>query len=394
MSHQIINRSPDLKKLRDEGYDIEIKSGYLFTNYVPYVCSEKEIKRGILVSGIKVAGDVASAPDTHVMYFIGGAPCDVSGAPLNKIINASSKQNLGNEIVIDHTFSMKPLPEGKYKDNYDKVIKYVAMISGYAQTIDPNVTAKTFPVLPAEEDDKSVFNYIDSASSRAQIGAVTQKLEINSIAIVGVGGTGAYILDLVSKTPVKEIHIFDDDNFLNHNAFRMPGAPSIELLRSQPKKVLYLRDIYSKMHKHIIPHERYIDESNIELLKPMKFVFLSLDKGEIKRTLVKKLEEWGIPFIDVGMGLQTVDNSLTGLLTVTTSEKDKREHVKDRVSFSDGNEENEYSQNIQIADLNALNAALAVVKWKKMCGFYKDLENEHFCAYSINGNTIINEDQA
>jgi hypothetical protein len=36
----------------------------------------------------------------------------------------------------------------------------------------------------------------------------------------GLGGTGSYILDLVSKTPVNEILLFDSDDFLQHNAFR------------------------------------------------------------------------------------------------------------------------------------------------------------------------------
>jgi hypothetical protein len=34
--------------------------------------------------------------------------------------------------------------------------------------------------------------------------------------------------------------------------------------------------------------------------------------------------------------------------------------------------ENEYRANIQIAELNALNAALAVIKYKQLRGFYRD----------------------
>lgn len=54
----------------------------------------------------------------------------------------------------------------------------------------------------------------------------------------------------------------------------------------------------------------------------------------------------------------------------------------------------EYAQNIQIADLNALNAALAVIKWKKLCGFYQDFEHEHHSTYTSDGNAMTNEDQA
>jgi hypothetical protein len=63
------------------------------------------------------------------------------------------------------------------------------------------------------------------------------------------------------------------------------------------------------------------------------------------------------------------------------------------VPFSDGDGQNEYALNIQIADLNALNAALAVIKWKKLFGFYVDLDAEHHCSYTIDGNALINDNR-
>ena len=47
--------------------------------------------------------------------------------------------------------------------------------------------------------------------------------------------------------------------------------------------------------------------TNIEELRGMDFVFLSVDKGSVKRVIVEKLEEFNIPFIDVGMGVQLND---------------------------------------------------------------------------------------
>ena len=72
---------------------------------------------------------------------------------------------------------------------------------------------------PDPED--SVFLYEDTASSHAlDIVAINAKLKPLRIVIVGLGGTGSYVLDFVAKTPVKEIHLFDGDTFLQHNAFR------------------------------------------------------------------------------------------------------------------------------------------------------------------------------
>ena len=47
----------------------------------------------------------------------------------------------------------------------------------------------------------------------------------------------------------------------------------------------------------------------------------------------------------------------------------------------------------QIADLNALNAALAVIKWKKLCGFYQDFDEELHSVFTLDGNMLTNEDK-
>jgi len=237
-------------------------------------------------------------------------------------------------------------------------------------------------VVPDGEDN-AVFNYVDTASSRAEIDMITQKLAIGRVAIIGLGGTGAYVLDLVAKTPVKEIHLFDKDVLLTHNAFRGPGAPSLEELRAKPRKVDHLAAIYSKMHRGIVVHPAHVDINNVELLRPMDFAFLCMDDGAAKKLLVQNLEEYGISFVDVGMGIYVGENALGGVLRVTTSTPKQRTHVAARIPLADGNGPNDYSSNIQIADLNALNAALAVIKWKKLFGFYMDFANEHHSTYGI-----------
>jgi len=392
MSRQLINRSPDLKQLQDEGFDVEVRSSYLLIKNVPYVNPNKEIKFGILVSELSLAGDVTTTPSTHVAMFSGDHPCYKDGSEIVQIKNSSSPKSLDRDLVIHHSFSSKP--SGGYKNYYEKMSTYVAIISSPAQSINPTITANTFPVIESDEEE-SVFNYIDTASSRAEVTVVTRKLELGKIGIVGLGGTGSYVLDLVAKTPVREIHLFDGDKFSQHNAFRSPGAPSVDELRKKPQKAVFFQEQYSRMRRHITAHDCYVDASNVDQLRGMDFMFLCLDSGVARKLIVEKLEEYGIPFIDVGMGVQKVDESLLGVLRITSSTVTQREHVraKSRIPFLDGDDNNDYSRNIQIADLNALNAALAVIKWKKLFGFYLDLENEHHSTYTIDGNMLTNEDQ-
>jgi len=207
MSQRPINRSADLKKLRDEGYDLEVRSGCLLVKDVPYVNSGKVVGRGILVIKLVLADDQTGRPDTHVAYFAGDHPCNEDGSEIAKIIHGSNAHSLAEGVPVNHSFSAKPKPADSYPDYYAQVTTYVSIISGPAQRIDPAVTAKTFPVIEPEKDSDEPFNYADTASSRAEIVGVTKKMALRKIAILGLGGTGSYVLDLVAKTPAKEIHL-------------------------------------------------------------------------------------------------------------------------------------------------------------------------------------------
>ncbi|MBL8824603.1 MAG: ThiF family adenylyltransferase [Planctomycetia bacterium] len=396
MSQKLVSLNPDLSRLRAEGLDISIgKSRHLFIRDIPYVTSARVVKRGIIASALDLAGEATIPPETHVVFFVGEPPCDEHGSPLPGV-SPNSNQPLGDGMIPNHQISRVPKTgptPGKYPDYYQKIMTLVAIVCSPAQAIDPTATAFTHPVVVPDEEDDSVFNYIDTAATKAGIVIANRKLEGKKIAIVGMGGTGAYVLDFVAKTPAAEIHLFDRDVFLNHNAFRCPGAASLDDLNKKPQKVNYLDAIYSRMHRKIMAHDCFIDDTTVEQLKGMDFVFVCIDKGTGKRLIVERLEEWGIPFVDVGMGIQLgEDNTLGGIVTATTSTPAKRDHFRVRVQFSDGEAANEYSQNVQIAELNAMNAALAVIKWKKFCGYYDDVTREHYCAYTIRSNQLISED--
>ncbi len=390
MSLQLISHSPDLMKLRNEGYEVSIHGGYLVITNVPYVNRDKRVQRGILVTDLTIGGGRAVKPRSHVVHFAGEQPCRADGSEIQAIKHSSARNTLGG-VQVDHSFSNKP--QGGYSDYYHKMTQYIRIISNEARALDPSVTAQTFKVMEDVEEN-GVLKYWDTNASRSHVDSISKKLAGLKVAIIGLGGTGSYILDSVAKTLVAEIHLFDGAPFLQHNAFRAPGAASLEELNECKKKVHYYAGIYSKMHKGIIPHDFYLDETNIHLLDKMDFVFISIDKSEPKRIIFGRLIELETPFIDVGMGVDRVDGALTGMLRLTTCTPNYRKSVQElnRVSFVDPEEDGAYDDNIQIAELNNLNACLAVIKWKKLFGVYHDQEKEHNAIYSINLNSLLNED--
>lgn len=390
MNSEIIRNSPDLARLQAEGYEVAVKSGYLVITGVPYFNSAREVVRGTLVSELRLANATTTdKPGTHVVQFIGSHPCNLDGTEIKGLArHGEPRQPLAAGLVADHSFSNKP--EGGYADYHVKMATYIRVISDPARAIDPSVTAQTGKAVESE-DPESPFVYLDTNSSRAYIAALSDKLRGRKIAVAGLGGTGSYVLDLVSKTPVKEIHIFDDDDFRLHNAYRTPGAPTREELGAIPNKVDYLATIYSRLHKGIVPHAQRLTADNIAQLEGFNFVFLCLDAGPEKKAVVDYLTSHGIPFVDTGLGVQVGDTGLVGIVRATTVAPAKQNHIIDRVPMA-GAAQDDYSSNIQIAELNMLNAVMAVMKWKKLIGFYADFRHEHHSTYTIEVNMLLSEE--
>lgn len=380
----LVDRSPDLRRLIEEQYDLEIRGANLLVHHVPYVTAQGEVNFGILVSELSTDGATTITPGQHTIWLVGGLPYDHQGNIVS-IVNDQNPHDFGDGLVAACCMSGKPRNRMPV-DYHEKISNYVRILTNYARAVDGTATHTNYP--PRETtDEESVFRYHDAATSRSGLSAVTSKLRLSKVAIVGLGGTGSYILDLVAKTPVSEVHLFDDDVLYAHNAFRAPGAASLEQLKAKPHKVYHLFEQYDPIRKGIHPHAVRVDASNLEDLHFMDFVFLAVDAGPAKRTIIEQLIEWEIPFVDCGMGVQRTENSLRGTVRVTAGVKGRYDHIRRRVSYGDV-AENEYDWNIQTADLNMLNAVMAVIKWKKLFGYYVDTKDELNSTYAVARNTL------
>jgi hypothetical protein len=347
----------------------------------------------VIVSELSMATpDVLGRPSTHQVHFIGEHPCKADGTDLVQIRCQSGEFKLAEGITAQHWFSNKPKC-GHYDSYYEKITSYVRVISSQARALDPSADARTFKTRePIEED--SVFLYQDTASSRAGIQRLAARFHQQRIAIVGLGGTGSYTLDLVAKTHVVEIHLFDADVLRPHNAFRFPGAISREVLDREITKVKYLSEHYSTMRRGVVPHEVMIHEGNVMELAEFDYVFLCVDRSDVRQLVLRALANTGVNVIDVGMGLNLTDDqeSIWGTCRVTASTPSTRDVALARIPRADRDEEL-YGSNIQVADFNCLNAALAVAKWKRMCGFYLDDHDEYETTFSVNLNQLSRREQ-
>lgn len=113
---------------------------------------------------------------------------------------------------------------------------------------------------------------------------------------------------------------------------------------------------------NVVRHPYHVRTGELIELRDMKYVFLAIDDPVAKKVIVDFLLKEQIPFIDIGMDV-SLDRELylRGQVRVTVATPAANAHVEQVISFAQGPENNIY-RNIQVAGLNMLNAALAVIR--------------------------------
>ena len=222
----------------------------------------------------------------------------------------------------------------------------------------------------------------DAFENRANLVPVQDRVRGHRIAIIGLGGTGSYILDLVVKTPVAEIHLLDADRIEGHNLMRAPGAPTAEereaIGSGELFKVEYYRSKYETMRPVIHPHAVRVDSeaSFMELAAKysIDFVFICIDQategGSPRQDMVyRAVAASGVPFIDSGVSITVKQAQVTGSITANYFDggSDQWAIVVPSPQLQ-GDVPGYY--NVQLPEVNATAAALAVMEWRRRTGQY------------------------
>ena len=255
------------------------------------------------------------------------------------------------------------------------------LLHRYAKHIVGAVSASGYTE-PAALASLDPFHIPNTFEARAAIAPVQDRIRGQRIAIIGLGGTGAYLLDLISKTPVSEIHLLDSDCVDWHTLKRAPGAPTaeeIELVRTGSLlKVDYYHSKYAAFRPGIHPHPVRVDTPSmfVEFVSdhPVDYAFVCIDQladGDSARQDVVYLAvtEAGVPFIDSGVSITIEDCAVRG--AVTTSAYDAgSDEWKDAIPNARLNSSAPGYRNVQLPEVNAAAATFAVMEWRRRTGQY------------------------
>ena len=252
---------------------------------------------------------------------------------------------------------------------HDLIHRYAKQIVGAVS--EAGYSEITFLTMP------NPFKIHNTFEARAAIGPVQNRIRGQSIAIIGLGGTGAYILDLVAKTPVREIHLLDADHIDWHTFMRAPGAPTTEEIESVRKgslsKVDYYHSKYASLREDIHLYAVRVDSPSMfaDFLSdhPIDFAFVCIDQQKDSDSprqdvVYAALSQAEVPFIDSGVSITLENRAVRGAVTTSyyaaESEAWKEAIPNARV---EGNVPG--YRNVQLPEVNALAASLAVMEWRR-----------------------------
>ena len=278
----------------------------------------------------------------------------------------------------------------------DLVHRYAKQIVGAVSEAGCSETA--FLTMP------SPFKIPNTFEARVAIGPVQNRIRGQSIAIIGLGGTGAYVLDLIAKTPVKEIHLLDSDDVEWHIFMRAPGAPTAEEIESvrtgSLRKVDYYHSKYVSLREGIHPHAVRVDSPSMfrEFLSthPIDYAFVCIDQltdGDSPRQDVVycALSAAAVPFIDSGVSITVEDRAVRGAVTTSVYEAGSMAW-QDTIPNArvEGNVPG--YRNVQLPEVNALAAALAVMEWRRRTEQYVSKSASFLHKFRLETPSIITPD--
>ncbi|WP_395680482.1 ThiF family adenylyltransferase [Dokdonella sp.] len=366
-----------VQDLEELGYDTGIVGAHFALYGLPYLDEAGGLQHGDLFSPVNFDADgVINGSDTHQCWWVGSRPFGRDRSDLG-VGYADNPRLIVEGLTANTSFSLKlrdgDAPPRDYASFEEKMLTYLHVIVGPAMAAHPDATPLRGIERRAEEQG-SPLRWPDTMSANYGINDIANRLRGKKVAIVGLGGTGSCILDFIARTHLENITLFDGDKVHVHTLFRIPGFLGKKVI-GKPK-VEVLAQVYDGWHAGITAVAERVTADNIEQLRGFDFVFVAVDDGPARGVLLDWLSNAGIPYVDCGMGLvRSYGSTLNGRVRVTGVDRAAYERTEGTMFLqTDNAKDHEYRKQAQIIELNALNAAWAVVRFKQHFGLYERVD--------------------
>ena len=386
MSSSLISRSDDLSQLAAAGYHLEIRGAYLVVRHIPYIAPTREIKTAAIVTALNLLGSESdrktARPQRHTVWWTGEVPHTADGRSLQEHLECNSwspARDLGEGIFVTQEWSRKPRSESgvrNYLDYREQIETYFREVADHAEAQQPGSIEAAKLHHRSEGPIATRFHYVDTNAYRNGTKGIETRIEDEVVAVVGVGGSGSYLVDVLAKTDIRELHLFDDDVMQTHNAFRVAGAARIGELDGNTSKVAWHERRYREVRKEgLHVHSIQLTDDTLSRLQSCTTVFIAVDHLPVRRKLQRACTSMGILHLAVGIGLEIEGMNNDQLGGNVKVEVNYRASADDCDASARGEQppdgDDVYRSNIQTAELNMLSAALAITEWKAVRQVYR-----------------------
>ena len=291
------------------------------------------------------------------------------GTPIGNYLKGDGKT--WSNISVHKGAKSNPEPDetaGDLLHRYAKQIIGAVSAGGY---VDPGAFVMPDP-----------FHMPNTFEARAAVAPIQDRIRGQSVAIIGLGGSGAHFLDIIAKTPVSEIHLFDSDCVDWHTLMRAPGVPTteeIELIRAGSLlKVDYYRSKYATFRDGIHAHPVRVENPEMfaEFVAehPIGFAFIFIDQlaeGDSARqdVVYRAVSGAQVPFIDSGVSITVEDSAVWGSVTTSYYEAGS-DAWKAAIPNARQHGDAPGYRNVQLPEVNAAAATAALMEWRRRTGQY------------------------
>ena len=309
-----------------------------------------------------------NAPHVANIRGLSGGLYDRSGAKLAKGVIGSTPSSC--------TLSIK-LKERDYEDAWEALNTYVKVVYSMflgqrGQGGEPNARPFKFDVLG--DQVREAVEWRDLIASE-------------HVAVVGLGGVGAWIADFVAKSDAREVHGWDHDCIEPKNILRMPGAPHPREWIGKPKAE-WFQDTYCRIHEGVHGHEVRVQVDNVQdVFQGTTFAFVAVDCDQDRMMVCDSLASAEIPFVVAGLSLVRRDKRVKVAMRVVTAHPGLSSW-RQAIPQVGQSGQDDYGS-LDMPDVYSMAAGWAVQSWRKMRGQVWQDKIEECLVYRADDQTLI-----
>ena len=207
------------------------------------------------------------------------------------------------------------------------------------------------------------------------------------VAVVGLGGVGAWIADFAAKSDAREVHGWDYDCIEPKNILRMPGALDPEEWIGRPKAE-WFQETYCRIHKGVNGHKVKVSTDNVQnVVVGTTIAFVAVDHAEDRMMVCDSLANAGIPFVVAGLSLARQDKRVKVAMRVVTAHPGLPSW-RQAIPQVGQSGQDDYGS-LDMPDVYSIAAGWAVQSWRKMRGQVWQDEREECLYYRASDQTLI-----